>query len=83
MMDWDGGTGHMSGAGWFAMALLLLLLVAFVVVAVYTSVRVWRPAGRGTGAAARRVLDERFARGEIDPDDYRVRRELLDRETPP
>ncbi len=27
---------------------------------------------------ARRILDERLARGEIDPDDYRARRDALD-----
>jgi len=27
---------------------------------------------------ARRILDERLARGDIDPDDYRARREALD-----
>ena len=29
------------------------------------------------GSDALRILDERFARGEIDPDDYKQRRALL------
>jgi putative membrane protein len=29
-------------------------------------------------ADARRILDERLARGEIEPEDYRARREALD-----
>jgi putative membrane protein len=83
MMYWDGHAGHMSGAGWFAMILVLLLLVALVVAAVYAFIRIKRAGDPGTTTrtSARRLLDERFARGEIDPDDYRVRRELLDRET--
>lgn len=36
-------------------------------------------AGTAGPGEARRLLDERFARGEIDPEDYRVRRDLLDR----
>ena len=34
--------------------------------------------GRPTGGSpAVQLLDERLARGEVDPEDYRVRRELL------
>jgi len=35
---------------------------------------VGRPTG---GSPAVQLLDERLARGEVDPEDYRVRRELL------
>jgi putative membrane protein len=34
----------------------------------------WRPA---PASDALRILDERFARGEIDADDYKQRRDLL------
>ena len=33
-----------------------------------------RPENRDTAGTARRILDERFARGEIDEGDYRRRR---------
>ena len=34
---------------------------------------------RDAGGEARRILDERFARGDISPDDYAERRRALDR----
>jgi putative membrane protein len=34
--------------------------------------------GTSPAADARRILDERLARGEIEPDEYRSRREALD-----
>lgn len=48
---------------------ILLALGAFVVV------RLARPAGRRSDAKA--ILDERLARGDIDPDEYRSRLDLL------
>jgi putative membrane protein len=83
MANWDSGTGHMSGAGWLLMTLLALLLLALLAAVVYVLVRHAGPtdARRGSSSTARLVLDERFARGEIDADDYRARRELLDRGT--
>jgi putative membrane protein len=33
--------------------------------------------GAADGSAARRILDERFARGEIEEEDYSRRRKLL------
>ncbi|WP_345382043.1 SHOCT domain-containing protein [Pseudonocardia yuanmonensis] len=33
--------------------------------------------GNGAGGEARRILDERFARGEIDEEEYRRRRTML------
>lgn len=81
-MWWDGGPGW---GGWLIMA---LTTVAFCGLLVVAGVAVWRAADRGgragrgdgTGAGertAQQVLDERFARGEIDEDEYRRRRELL------
>lgn len=75
---------YMGGAGWGWVFLILLLAgIAAVVVAL---VRL-RTAGRGEqspgGAgrsSARQILDERFARGEIDADEYQQRvRQLEDR----
>lgn len=41
------------------------------------------PAGAGAAGTARAVLDERFARGEIDAEDYVQRRTLLDGSSAP
>jgi len=62
-----------------------VLVVAGLLIIGYVAVRLARggqppsPTGsdRGSGSAARRILDERYARGEIDEDEYRRRRELL------
>jgi len=82
--------GH-HRAGWIAV-LFLVLVVALVVTAIVALI-VWmsrtrQPAGAGpsgppvppVGPAvdARRILDERLARGEIDPAEYRTRREALE-----
>jgi putative membrane protein len=70
-------------AGW---ALLwLVLIVVGVVIILYVVIRltgngIRRPRGEGqleAASAARRILDERFARGEIDAEEYQRRRDLL------
>ncbi len=75
----DGGWG--PGA-WIAMGLMMLAfwgLVAAVVVYVIRNVG-HRPPGHPAATEpdeALRILDERFARGEIDGDEYSERRDLL------
>ena len=60
-------------AVWLFIALAVLFAVVLAVVAVQ----------RGGGARGRRgaldLLDERYASGEIDEDEYRQRRRLLER----
>lgn len=78
MMGWYGdGPGW---AGWIAMTLMMLAfwgLLIFGGIALYRSAnRDDRRPDRGKGDAEQ-LLDERFARGEIDAEDYRQRRELL------
>lgn len=86
-MYWNGHT--MGGWGWFAMSLTTLILVALIItVAAY----VLRPLTRGgsaseassapaptpdSGEGAERLLAERFARGEIDAEEYLKRRAVL------
>jgi uncharacterized membrane protein len=62
--------------------LLLLLVAAAVLVVLFVRQERVRRHGQVIGAGgasfeALRILDERFAKGEIDPEDYRVRRDLL------
>jgi len=59
-----------------------LLVLAGLLLLVYGVVRLAQgspsvPEDVERGSAARRILDERFARGEIDEDDYRRRRAQL------
>lgn len=62
------------GAGWAVMAVLLLLFAAIAVAAVIWVVRTTqrRPDGR-----PEQILAERFARGEIDADEYQRRKSML------
>lgn len=77
----------MMGGGWMVgwMWIWPVLIVAGLVIIGYVSVRLIQTgqsssptgSGPGTGWSARRILDERFARGEIDEDEYQRRRDLL------
>lgn len=73
MMNW----GHMTGGGW-----TLSGIVAFAMVLLLTIIIVRALASRTTMITdnvdrARDILAERFARGEIDVDEYRERLEEL------
>lgn len=81
MRDWNDGSNWGSGH-WAMMAMMLL----FAVLAVGTVVWVVRqtvrpqphlPAPPTSDDRAARILDERFARGEIDEDEYTRRRKVL------
>ena len=73
MMDWN---DHHDGAGWgwVVMVLLVVLLIAVTVLLV----RHFSDGRRGPGRRdAEDLLAERFARGEIDEDEFRRRRDAL------
>ena len=74
MMGWYGG-----GLGWLLMGLTMLAFWALLIfggVALYRGTR-GQDAGSSGPANAARLLDERFACGEIDADEYTQRRGLL------
>jgi putative membrane protein len=82
MMFWYG-----SGWAWWQGGLMWLAMIAFwalLIWAVYALVtgitrRPGEPGYRGGQAGgARRILDERLARGEIDVEEYQRLRDLLD-----
>lgn len=73
-MMWDGGT---SWVGWIFMAGWWVLAVLAVVWLVRAAAG---PAGNGRDSA-RRILDERFAAGELSLEEYEERRRLLGRRT--
>jgi putative membrane protein len=87
-LDWNGMHDGLGWAGWLLMALFLMLLVALVIGIVVLLLA--RSTGRGgmtsgagtaphaTGpSGAEQVLGERYARGEIDEDEYLRRRSVL------
>jgi putative membrane protein len=79
MMDWYGGS--VGWGGWLLMSLMMLAFWTLIVVAVVAVVRSLRRdsdrPGQRDAPDARQLLDERFARGEIDADEYGKRQELL------
>lgn len=77
MMHWDSG-----GGSWLGMAAIMLLSWIVLAVLCYVVVRALL-AGALPGpkeppeADPVTLLDQRLARGDIDPEDYQRRRELL------
>jgi len=75
MMDWDGwGWG-----AWVMMTAVMLgfwALVAWVIVSLTRSTSTERAATEHQPSATA-ILDQRFARGEIDEDEYRRRSDAL------
>ena len=89
-MMWDDGNGRWSmhgdgyGAGWLMVLLMLVVAIAVVVAVVAilrgtTSLSTTPHTAPGVRAPdPRAILKERFARGEIDEQDYRTRMRTLD-----
>lgn len=74
MHDWSWGSGGMI-FGPLSMILWLALLVAVIVLVMrYLGGLPSREAG---SPSAKEILDERYARGEIDDDEYEKRRKTL------
>ncbi len=79
MMGWYGG-----GAGWGGWLVMAVGMIAFWGLVVFAVVAIFRGIGRTNGPAdqpprrdALQILDERFARGEIDADEYHARQAAL------
>jgi putative membrane protein len=84
MMGWY----HDGSWGWGGWLVMSLVMVAFWALLVFAVMAIFRGAGR-SGEPDRKVdrdplqiLEERFARGEIDEDEYRARAEVLRSATP-
>jgi putative membrane protein len=73
MMYWWGS--YMTGWGWVAMTITVVLFWALVIAGVAALVRYVRGSDGATSVASRptpeRLLAERYARGEIDETEYR------------
>jgi putative membrane protein len=72
--------GDMNWAGWLIMSLVMLVFVGLLVVAGIAAFRFAGPSPTRRSWEdddAQRILDARYARGEIDLEEYRQRREVL------
>lgn len=78
-MMWNHGAYGMGWMMWVMMIGGLVLLVVLVAAIVWAGVAFSRrdTAPPGEQSNARRILDERFARGEIDEDEYGRRSRAL------
>lgn len=81
---WQHGYGGWGWGGWILTAIVLTAFFAVVITAIVAAVRyVGGPGHRGgpqgavTGRGPDGILAERFARGEIDDEEYRRRVALL------
>jgi len=79
---WNAGYGGMGWIGWTITAVVLVLIFAALITAVVFTVRVatgggHRTSGTSSVRAAEDILAERFARGEVDQDEYRQRTAAL------
>jgi len=72
--EWGGGWGHM-----FLGPVFGILVIAAIAIAIVLVVRALGggAARRGGGTSALGILDERFARGEIDREEYEERKRVL------
>lgn len=90
MWDGMGHRGSWGDGGWVVMVIMMIVLVLAVAWVVTTMVRHGGTHGNGTSppmpptpptglgeSSARSILDERYARGEIDDDEYQRRRAVL------
>lgn len=81
MMYWNDGS-----AGWVGWVVMILAMIAFWGLLAWVAVSLIRATGKGPqpGAsdAPEDLLAERFARGEIEEDDYLRRSEVLRQQRP-
>lgn len=77
-MGWDGSWGV---GGWLAMSLMMLVFwgvpIALVVWLIRSSFHPRQAAGTTPRSSAEQVLAERYARGEIDEEEFTRRSEVL------
>jgi putative membrane protein len=73
--------GHMNAGGWLLMTafwILVVVVVTIVIVRLLSS----RPLAADDTGRAREILADRFARGEIETEEYRERLNELDQHEP-
>jgi putative membrane protein len=74
LADWHDRMMDGGGAGWWVWGVLMMfVMLGIVALVVWLIVRASHSAHGGQSSSAREILSERFARGEIDTDEYHDR----------
>ncbi len=79
---WGWGNGYWTYGAWLPMMLAMVVFLAFIVWAVVVLTRSWASKAEDHDRTPNpsdpiRILEERFARGEIDEEEYAKRRTIL------
>lgn len=78
MFDWHYGTGW----GWFGALMMVIMMVAFwggLITVVVILMRRFGHVGTHDARGPQKILEDRFARGEIDEEEFQRRRDTLRR----
>lgn len=78
MMYWTDGSRWMMGAGWIFMVLFWVLVAVAVVALLRWLGTPWSERGVRQKKTPLDILKERYARGEIDRDEYEQKRRDLE-----
>jgi putative membrane protein len=71
LADWnDRMMGRNGGGRWVWGGLMMIVLIAVIALVVWLVVRASHRSGVGSSRSARDILNERYARGEIDSKEY-------------
>lgn len=73
------GFDHMDGWGWVPAVIGLVFLAALIGLLVWLINSLVRKPGTASSGQARALLDERYAKGEIEREDYLARKADLDK----
>jgi putative membrane protein len=74
LVDWHERMMDGGGAGWWVWGVpMMVLMLGIVALVVWLILRSSHMSAGGHSSSAREILSERFARGEIDADEYHDR----------
>jgi putative membrane protein len=69
--------GYYGGAGWLWMGLAMVAFWGAVIFLVVWAVRSFNRPDRSSSASALNILQERLARGEITPEEFAQRKQII------
>ena len=76
MKNWYGYEYNMMG-GWFGMMLIPIIIIGLVIYVVYSHSQNNNVTGIGSIGNSLNILNDRFARGEINKEEYNRKKDLI------